>query len=123
MSDFDDLNYEQRRVVGQVAQSAFTNIVDSLVDAHSAVVVLAITGALEVGALVMLVFVRDQVVASFALPNSTTYMWAYPVAIINGFLLSLSVCTLLSRSRGLLGWLISMAFGFLNGCILFVLAT
>ena len=123
MSDFDDLDEDDVRVAGKVAQTAFFDIVDSLIDVHSAVVVLAITGALEVGALVMLVFARDQVVASFSAPNSTTYTWAYPLAVVNGFLLILGVCTLVTKRSSFLNWVVSMSFGFLNGCILFVLTT
>src|SRR4051794_30784280 len=104
MSDFDDLDYNQRRLEGRVAQSVFANIIDSIVDVHSAVVVLAIAGALEVGALAMLIFARDQIVSSFSALNSTTYTWAYPVAVINGFLLSLAACTLISRRPGFLAW-------------------
>ena len=80
-------------------------------------------GALEVGALAMLIFARDQVVSSFSAPTSTTYMWAYPVAVINGFLLSLAISRLVVRRPGFVAWLVSMSFGFLNGCILFVLTT
>jgi hypothetical protein len=123
MSDFDDLDYNQRQLERQVAQSVFLNIIDSIIDTHSAVVVLAIAGALEIGVLAMLIFARDQVVSSFSAPNSTTYMWAYPIAVVNGFLLSLAVARLAVRRSGFMTWLVSMAFGFLNGCILFVLAS
>ena len=121
--NLDDLDEDDVRVAGKVAQTAFSDIVNSLVDVHSAVVVLAITGALEVGALAMLIVAREQVVASFSAQGSTTYIWAYPAAIGTGFFLSLGVCTLISKRTSFVSWLISMAFGFLNGCILFVLTT
>jgi hypothetical protein len=123
MSDFDDMDDDEQQLAVTVAVSAFSNILDSIVDTHSAVVVIAITTALEVGGLAMLIFARDQIVNVFAAPNSTTYMWAYPVAVINAFLLSLGVARLLVRRPSFMVWLLSMAFGFTNGCVLFVLTT
>jgi len=60
----EDLDYNQRKLVGEVLDSAFTNVTDSIIDTHSAVVVLAITITLEISGLLMFFVAHDKVMAA-----------------------------------------------------------
>jgi hypothetical protein len=129
MSDFDpdldsdDVNH--RWLWYKVGQTALANIANSIVDVHSAVKVLAIAGALELGGLAMLIIGRDEVLRSIAAsPHSRTLLYGCVIAFLTGFFLAFAVYRLATRGRsGFMIWPVCAAFGFLNGCIVFVLTT
>jgi hypothetical protein len=128
MSDDDDLDYNQRLLVDKVVRSAFFNITDSIIDTHSAVVVLAITITLEICGLGMFFVAHDKVMT--ALNGSDVGVWTY-VSIgvfVVGFLNAFAVYRLIANKwphsgSGLNSWLVSISAGLLNVLLFFALTT
>jgi len=124
----EDLDYNQRKLVGEVLDSAFTNVTDSIIDTHSAVVVLAITITLEISGLLMFFVAHDKVMA--ALNGSDVGIWAYTsIAIyLVGFLNAFAVYCLIANKwphpgARINNWLVSISAGLLNVLLFFALTT
>lgn len=112
--------------MGRVAATAFYDVTDSIIDGHTAVKVLAITVAAEIGGIAMILFAKDLVRSS--LYDADTDMWIYAGAavFVVGFLTVFAIYKLAAkrwphRSAGLMIWVISVAAGVLNICVIYVL--
>ena len=125
MSDYDD---DPRKVAGQVAVSAFSNVTDYIVDTHTAVTVLSITLTLEVCGIVMFIMARDKVVDG--LDQSDGDVWLYVAAgmFVVGFLNSFTIYRLAAKkwphpgSRAM-NWAVSIVAGIVNIGLFYALLT
>ena len=124
----NDLDYNQRRLVGKVVGAVFSDITDSIVDTHSAVKVLAITLTMEICGLGIFFVARDKVTR--ALGESDTNIWIYVSAAVFavGFLSFFAVYRLMANKwphpgSGLNNWLVSIGGGLLNVLLFFALTT
>lgn len=122
----DDSTYQQRKLIREVVGSAFSNITDSIIDTHSAVVVLAITITLEIGGFVMFYMARDKVIA--ALNGSDTRVWVCVLigVYLVGFLNAFAIYRLIAnkwphQGAQLNNWLVSVSAGLLNVLLFFAL--
>ena len=117
-------NEDQDEVASQVASSAFRNVTDSIVDTHTAVVVLSIAGAAEIGGLVMLRMARYEV--QRALERSDLDVWLYSAAgvFVVGFLISYAVYKMAAKkwprpTAYMMCWLVSITAGVGNIALFF----
>ena len=118
----------QEEVVANVATSAFTNITDSIIDAHSAIKVLAITVTAELGLFAMF-YVSKGKVADF-LADSETELWIYAsiAVFLIGFLTAFATYRLVAskwrhRNSGIWIWAVSIAAGSANILLYFAFLT
>ena len=121
-----DLDYNQRRLVGEVVNSAFRNVTDSIIDTHSAIAVLSITVTAELGALAMIYVAKDKVVEYLNHSNSGVWVYGSTGIFITGFLTAFAAYRLIAdrwphRQARLLMWLVSVGAGIFN-ILLFILA-
>jgi len=122
-------NYDQDRVVGEVARSAFANITDSIIDVHSAVKVLSITITAELVAFAMYFVSKDKVLEFLADPENEGF-WLYGAigVFVIGFLTAFAIYRLIANKWHHHGshifiWLVSIAAGILNVLLFFALTT
>src|SRR6478672_95011 len=120
-------NEDQDDVASEVASSAFRNVTDSIVDTHTAVVVLSIAGAAEIGGLVMLRMARYEV--QRALERSDLDVWLYSAAgvFVVGFLISYAFYKMAARkwphpTAYIMCWLVSIMAGVGNIVLFFIAA-
>ena len=122
-----DLNYDQRRLVGRVTSSAFRNVTDSIIDAHSAIKVLAITITAEFGAFAMYYVSKDKVLDFLADErNDSFWIYASIGVYLIGFLTAFSIYRLAAnkwphQSAHIYTWLVSITAGVLNVLLFFAL--
>ncbi|HVQ56099.1 MAG TPA: hypothetical protein VMS29_05045 [Pyrinomonadaceae bacterium] len=119
----------QEEVVADVATSAFFNITDSIIDAHTAIKVLAITVTAEIGLFAMFFVSRDKV-TEFLAESENDNFWIYgSLAIFAiGFLTAFSIYRLVANKWPHPGshfmiWLVSIGAGLLNLLVFFALIT
>jgi hypothetical protein len=124
----DDLDYNQRKLIAKVVDTAFSDIRDSMVDTHSAIMVFVISLTLEICGLGMLYVANDKVMAT--LNGSDNGVWIYVSAAVYmvGFLNAFAVYSLIAnmwphRGARLNTWLVSISAGLLNVLLFFALTT
>jgi hypothetical protein len=122
----DHKDERQDRLVGRVAASAFYDVTDSIIDAHTAVKVLAITVAAEIGGIAMILIAKDLVRTS--LNDAETDVWIYAgiAVFVVGFLTVFAIYKLAAKrwphqSSGLMIWVVSVAAGVLNIAVIYTL--
>lgn len=122
-------NYDQDRVVGEVARSAFANVTDSIIDVHSAVKVLSITVTAELVAFAMYYVSKDKVLEFLADPeNDGVWLYGAIGVFVVGFLTAFAIYRLIAnkwhhRGSHIFIWLVSIAAGILNVLLFFALTT
>ncbi|HJS52077.1 MAG TPA: hypothetical protein VJ781_09280 [Pyrinomonadaceae bacterium] len=124
-----DRENSQDEVVGRVAASAFSNVTDSIIDAHTAIKVLAITVTAEIGLFAMFYVSKDKVTEFLAEPENDSF-WIYGSAAIFviGFLTAFAVYRLVAKkwphpSARVFIWLVSTGVGLLNVLLFFAFIT
>ena len=121
------LDNDQDEVTSRVASSAFRSVTDSITDTHSAVVVLSIAGAAEIGGLVMLRIAHYEVARS--LERSDLDVWLYSAigVFVVGFLISYAIYKMAAKkwphpTAYMMCWLVSIMAGIGNIVLFFLLA-
>jgi len=124
MSLLNDEDPEE--IADKVASSAFRNITGSIIDTHTAVVVLSIAGAAEIGGLVMVRLGRFEVIG--ALEHSDLDVWIYCAigAFVVGFLCLFPTYFLINErwprpEAPFMVWPISITAGIANIVLFYVL--
>ena len=118
---------EENKVIGQVTRSAFAAMTDSIVDTHSAVTVLAITVAAEIGALAMVFVARDKV-NEFVEAQGDFWIYASIGVFLVGFFTAFATIRLLERrfaqrTLPITIWLFSIIAGTANLALFCALLT
>jgi hypothetical protein len=118
--DEDDIAYD-------VGTSAFANITGSIYDTHTAVVVLAIAGAAEIGGVVMLRMAKDQVAGALSDAEFATWIYAGIGVFVVGFLCAYGTHFLINKKWArpearMMRWLISISAGLANILLFYYLA-
>ena len=119
----------QEELVAHVATSAFSNITDSIIDAHSAIKVLAVTVTAEIGAFAMFYVSKDKV-TEFLAESENDNFWIYGSLVIFaiGFLTAFAIYRLVANkwphaTAHLMIWIVSISAGLLNVLLFFALTT
>jgi hypothetical protein len=118
----------QEEVVANVATSAFSEITDSIIDAHSAIKVLSITVTAELVAFAMFYVAKDKVIEFLAESENGVWIYGAIGIFVIGFLTAFAIYRLVAnrwphaRSH-LFIWLISIAAGAFNILVFFALIT
>jgi hypothetical protein len=121
-----DLDYNQRKMVGEVVNSAFRNITDSIIDTHSAITVLSITVTSELGAFAMFYVSKDKVQEFIAESDDKVWIYGSKAVFVVGFLTAFAAYRLVAdkwphKRAHFLMWLVSIVAGALNVLLFFFL--
>ena len=117
MSDFSD--QRQNRMIGRFASAAFSDATSSIVDAHSAVKVLAITVTAEAVAFAMLLMASDKVFQLISENGVNVLFYGGAFFFFNGFFIAFALYRLAANKwphRGVrfLIWIVSIFSGAVN---------
>lgn len=121
MSDWDDhYDVRHRRRMDKVARIGLSNVIDSIVDTHSALKVLVITVTAEIGLLVMFFVAKPEFIEEY---EPDIWMYAATAFFFIGFLTAFATYRLMAnkwrhRNSGNYIWLFSITAGIANVCIL-----
>ena len=119
---------DEDRMVREVAQTAFYDVTDSIIDAHTAVKVLALTFAAEAGGIAMTIIAKDKVKAALADSEGDAWIYAGAAVFLVGFLFVFAIYKLAARKwphpgAAVFLWLVPIAAGALNVLLFFALLT
>lgn len=118
---------DETDIAYDVGTSAFRNITASITDTHTAVVVLAITGAAEIGGLVMMVVGRREVQRVLASAEFMSWIYAAIGVFVVGLLCAFGAYFFINKrwprpEARTMRWMISISAGLANVLLFYYLA-
>ena len=122
----ETLLHDEDRVVREVVSSASSSVLDSIVDTHSAIKILAITVTAELVAFAMFYVSKDKVQESLADPDSGLLTYGLIGVFVIGFLTVFAIYRLIERKLPrsvprIMIWPVSIAAGIANLALFFML--
>ena len=118
---------DEDRVMREVVSTASSSVLDSIIDAHSAIKILAITVTAELVAFAMFYVSKDKVQESLDDPDSGLLVYGSVACFIIGFLTAFAAYRIIERKLPrsvpkITIWLVSTIAGIANLALFFMLA-